>query len=156
MTRIPKILALAALLLALPAQAQDKPCSAAEMSAAEKAADRIVNWGQLYQAWQTYRHCDKGVVEENFTDALLRLLVDWKQVDLLARPMEENKDFRAFVHKHLNSPAAKGDVDSVYSRAKLSCPKGLEKFCTDIATTAKPFAGMEMSIPSSAPAAPKK
>ncbi|HUR59994.1 MAG TPA: hypothetical protein VM029_19890, partial [Opitutaceae bacterium] len=116
-----------------------------------------MHWDQLYKTWQDYKHCDKGAVAEVFTDALLRCLVDWKQMERLAQPMESNAEYRAFVIRHLSSPAAKDDVNAVYSRAKMSCPKGLDKFCTDIATTAKPFAGLDMSLPASAPAeAPKK
>ena len=98
-------------------------------------------------------------MDEIFTDALLRCIVEWKNVDGLAKPMEKDAAYRDFVHKHLNSPAAKSDLDSVYSRAKMSCPKGLDAFCTDIAMTVKPFAGMEsikISTDPAAGAAPKK
>jgi hypothetical protein len=142
---------LAVLLLATAfvAAAQDKACSPADEKKAEQAVDRVVNWDLFYKAWQDYRQCDKGAVDDNFTDALMRLLVDWKHIDVFAKQMEGNKEYRDFVHKHINSPAAKGDVDAVYSRAKMSCPKGLDSTCKDIATAAKPFAGME--IPTSAP-----
>jgi hypothetical protein len=140
--------------LAAPAFAQEKACSPAESSAAEKAADRIVNWDQLYKTWQQYRHCDKGPVQEVFTEALLRCIVEWKHVEGLSGPMEKDKDYRDFVYKHLSSPAAKADVESVYSRAKMNCPKGMDAFCSQIATAVKPFAGMEM--PATAPSAPPK
>ena len=151
----------AALLVALApfaAGAQGKPCSAADAAKAEKAADRIVNWDQLYKAWQDYGHCDSGAVDEVFTEALMRVIVEWKNVEGLARPMEKDKLYRDFVHRHLNSPAAKGDLNNIYSRAKMSCPKGLESFCSDITMTVKPFAGMEAIQISTEPAvaAPKK
>ena len=140
-------LAVALLAAALGAAAQDKACPPADEKKAEAAIDRVVNWDLLYKSWQEYRHCDKGSVGEGFTEALMRLIVDWKQVDVLAKQVEASREYRDFVHRHIDSPAAKGDVDSIYSRATKSCPKGLDSFCKDIATTAKPFAGLEMTSP---------
>ena len=128
----------AAVLAAFPAVAQEKACSPAEMAAAEKAVDRVTNWMQLYKAWQDYRHCDKGSAEDVFTDALLRCLVEWKGVETLAKQVEGNADYRAFVERHIKSPAAKDDLQSIYSRAKMSCPKGLDSFCADIAAASTP------------------
>jgi hypothetical protein len=121
----------------------------------------VVNWDQFYKAYQDHHHCDKAAVEEVFTEALLRCIVEWKQVERLAASMEKDKDFREFVYRHLGSPAAKGDINAIYSRAKGNCPKGLDAFCTQIASAVKPFAGMEMTTPAAAPspapaAAPKK
>jgi hypothetical protein len=155
--RIVMCLALAAAFVACDASAQ-KTCTPADAAKAEKAIDRVVSWEQLYKAYQDYAYCDTGSVDDVFTDALLRLVVDWKNVDGLAKPMEKDRGYRDFVHKHLNSPAAKGDLDNVYSRAKVSCPKGLDAFCSDLAMTVKPFAGMESikvtSDPAAAPAPP--
>jgi len=140
---------------AFGALAQDKACPAADEKKAEQAVDRVVNWDLLYKAWQEYKHCDKGAVDDGFTDALLRLIVDWKHVETFAKHVDADKAYKEFVHKHINSPAAKGDIDSIYSRAKMNCPKGLESFCKDIATSAKPFAGMDM-LSAPAPAADPK
>ena len=151
---------LACALLATVAFAQDKACSPAEAAMAEKAVDRVVNWEQLYKAYKDYRHCDKGSVDEVFTEALLRCIVEWKHVEGLAKPMQADKDYREFVLRHLNSPQAKADVDSIYSRAKMNCPKGLDEWCGQIASAAKPFAGLEMTTTApaapAAPAPPKK
>ena len=138
--------------------AQSKDCSPADAAKAEKAVDRVVNFDQLYKAWQDYGHCDKGPVEDVFTEALLRCIVEWKNVEKLAGPMEKDKPYRDFVHRHLGSPAAKGDLNNIYSRAKMTCPKGLDAFCTDITMTVKPFAGMEMRTTSdpAPPATPPK
>lgn len=145
------------LFTALAAGAQDKACTPADMAAAEKAVDRVVNWEQLYKAFQEHGRCDKGSVDEIFTEALLRCTVEWKNVEGLARPMEKDKSYREFVYRHLGSPAAKADVEAVYSRAKMSCPKGLDEFCTQIAGAVKPFAAMEMTpLPAMAPAAAAK
>ncbi|MGE5617114.1 MAG: hypothetical protein ACM3X5_09380, partial [Bacillota bacterium] len=74
------LVALVSLLAFGLAHAADKPCTPADSSAAEKAADRVVEWEQLYKAYKDYGHCDQGPVADVFTDALLRCLVEWKHV----------------------------------------------------------------------------
>ena len=138
-----------------------KACSAAEAASAEKAVDRVVNWDQLYKAYQDYRHCDQGPVADVFTEALLRCIVEWKQVDALAGRMEKDKEYRDFVIRHLRAAGGE-DQKAVYSRAKMSCPKNLDAWCGEIVDATRPltFQGIEMApIPTlNAPpaAAPKK
>ena len=123
---------MAALLFFPLAQADDKPCTKADSEKAEKAIDRVVTWPQLQKAWLDYGHCDTGEVAEGYTDALLRLLVPWKDVEILAAGMKTDAKFRDFVYKHLKSPAAKDDRPTVYARAKTACPKGQDEFCAGL------------------------
>jgi hypothetical protein len=128
-----------ATLLALnAAYAADKPCTKADAANAEKAVDRVLNWPQLQKAWQDYRHCDADKVAENFTDAVMRMMVDWKAMDALAAAMQKDPEYKAFIYTHINSPAAKDDHEMVYSRARTGCPKGLDEFCAELADTVKP------------------
>jgi hypothetical protein len=131
------VVPLVALLLAGPAQAQ-KPCSKNDAAAAEKAIERVTSWAMLQKAWQDYKHCDAGPIDELYTDALLRLAVDWKDVATFAAAVEKDEQYKEFVYRHLKSPAAKDDLDAVYSRAKASCPAKLDKFCADLVEVSKP------------------
>lgn len=130
-------IAIAALFFAALAQAQGKPCSKTDSEKAEKAIDRVVSWPQLQKAWQDYGHCDTGEVAEGFTDALLRLLVPWKDVEVLATGMKNDEKFRDFVYAHLKSPAAKDDRSTVFARAKTACPKGQDEFCAGLVEVVK-------------------
>ena len=141
-------------LVAFGSVAQQRACSKADSANAEKAVDRVTNWDQLYRTYQDFRHCDTGAMEDLFTDALLRCVVEWKHVERLSQVMEKDKDYRAFVLRHLASPAAAGDVESVYSRAKMSCPNGLDDFCKEIAMTVKPMSGLTAPAAQAAPATP--
>jgi len=136
------------------AHAADKPCSKADAASAEKAIDRVVTWQQLHKAWQDYRHCDADAVGDVFTDALLRLTVEWKHVDALAASMRADPQYHAFVYKHLKSDAAKDDRDAIYSRAKASCPSGMDAFCGELAETIK--AAVEADDVKAPPKAGKK
>lgn len=129
---------LAAMALSGAALAQQKPCSKAESAAAEKAIERISTWAQLHKAWQDFRHCDAGPTGEQFTETLLRLIVDWKDMPAFVAAYERDEQYREFVVRHLKSPAAKDDLEAIYSRAKASCPGKLEKFCGEMAELARP------------------
>jgi hypothetical protein len=131
-----KTLMLAALALATSAAAADKPCTKADAANAQKAIDRVITWPQLKKAFQDYRQCDSGEIGDAYTDALLRLAVDWKDVPQFADAMKD-PDFKQFVFAHLGSEAAKDDRAAVYSRAKASCPSGLDAFCAEIAEATK-------------------
>ena len=124
-----------AVIAVLPAHAQ-KVCTKAESAAAEKAVDKVVTYANLKQAWKDYGHCDTGTVEEIFTDAVLRLMVEWKNVDTIAYDVQHDPDYKKFIHHHLVI-AAKEDRTSVYSRAKGSCPLTQGAFCDELVEVLK-------------------
>jgi len=137
------------------AAAQDAACNKAESARAEKAVDSITGWAQLTKAWQQYARCDAGAVADNFTDAFVRLLVAWKDVDGAADAWK-NPGLRAFMQKHLKDPNAKEDLDAIYSRARKSCPAKHESFCGELGDFAKVANGgtLAPATASAAPAAP--
>jgi len=144
------ILLLATLAFAASAHAQ-KTCSKADESNAQKAIDRISSWSTLNTTWKTYRHCDTGAVGESFTEAILRLVIDWKNVNQLADAMGKDADYNAFITAHLKSDEAKGDAQDVYSRAKGACPKGLDAFCKDIMAAVNPPKAPPPATPAALP-----
>ncbi len=117
---------------AIPFAHAQKTCSPADMQKAQKAIDMVVTWQQLNRTWKDWRQCDTGDVADTYTDALLRLMVEWKNVDALAESMKD-PEYKGFVDAHLRSPAAKDDLVSVRSRAMQSCPKGQDAVCKQIA-----------------------
>ena len=148
-------IAAVACIAALGAIAADRPCGKAEAATAEKAIDKVNTWEQLKRAYDDYRHCDSvQSVADMYTDAILRLTVDWKRVQVFAETMKD-PEYRNFVYAHIKSPAAKDDRESVYSRAKTSCPRGLDDFCAGLADVSNPEAGkpvkQELMTPIPAP-----
>lgn len=154
MTTTRSFLALAAMaFVSASAFGQGKPCSKNEEAVAGKAIDRISSWATLNNTWKTYRHCDTGPNKDLFTESILRLVIDWKQVDQLANAMKD-AEYREFILSHLKSPAAAGDALDVYSRARNNCPKGQDAFCKEISDAVKPAAAPAASPAPAAPAAP--
>ena len=132
MKKIASLWIACAALVAGPALAQQKDCGQAD-----KAIDKVVNYPGLYKAFKDYGHCDKGPTDETFTDAILRLMVQWKDVDTVAADAQRDAEYKAFLHKHLRSPAAKEDRDSVHSRAKSNCPMTQGPFCAELIEVVK-------------------
>jgi hypothetical protein len=155
--KIARIVMLAALAAALPAAAQ-KECTKADAAAAEKVIDRVVNSANLQRAWKDYRHCDTGAIDEIFTDAILRILVPWKDKDAeqVAIDVQADPEYKKFLHKHLRSDAAKADRSAVYSRAKSNCPPIQDEFCKELIEVVKDPAKAAPTPPAAAPAAAPK
>lgn len=126
-------LALCACLSIAAAHAADKPCTAADSAKAKKVIDSVLTWPQLHKSWVDFRHCDTGEVADMYTDAILRLAVDWKDASMLASDAQRDVNYKAFIFAHLKSPAAKDDRETVRSRAKTMCPSGEDVFCGELA-----------------------
>jgi hypothetical protein len=138
--KIVQLVLACAVAIGTPAHAQ-KACSKADAAAAEKALERVVSWQALRKTYADYKHCDTEKVEDQFTDALMRLLVGWKNIDAVAADYGKDADYKAWITKHLMSEAAKDDREDVYSLAKKNCPKGQEAFCSGLADTVRPAKG---------------
>jgi hypothetical protein len=132
--RIPFVVA--AIVVAAHAAAADRPCGKGDAAQASKALDRVNTWSQLRKGWHDWAHCDTGPTADLFTDAVLRLAVDWKDVGTLAAGMRDDRGYHDFILAHVKG-AAKEDRDVVYSRAKASCPAGDDAVCGEIAAAAK-------------------
>jgi hypothetical protein len=126
-----------AVLASVPVLAADKQCTRADIGNAQRNIDKVITWAQLRKAWGDYRHCDTGDIGDLYTDALLRLMVDWKGVEEFAAAAQKDPDYMAFLVSHLQSPAAKDDRPTVYARAKKECPKTLDDFCAKVAEASK-------------------
>jgi hypothetical protein len=149
-----KIAILAASCCVLAAHAQ-KACSPAEMQKAQKTVDMVMTWQSLNKVWKDYRHCDTGDVADTFTDALMRLMVDWKNVDALGETMKD-PEYKGFIEAHLHSPAARDDIKSIRSRATQSCPKGQEAVCKQIAAATEAEKPLDLSPMAPIPTAATK
>lgn len=130
------LLALAiALAFPLAALSQDKACSKADAANADKAIDRVTSFAQMQKAWQDWRHCDSATVAETYSDALFRLLVDWKDVGSFATTAQASPEYKEWVMARVKD-ASKEDRKAVFSRAKGACPARLDAICADLVAAA--------------------
>jgi hypothetical protein len=140
-------------LVSLPSLAQDKACSKADASKAEKAVDNVTSFAQLNKAWQDWRHCDSGAVAEVYNDAVFRLLVDWKGVDALASGMQSTPQYKEWVLARVKAGSAE-DRKAIFSRAKTGCPSKLDAFCGELAEAASDEKKAAAPAPAPSSAAP--
>jgi hypothetical protein len=131
------VLAVLALFAVASVDAADKTCTRPDIANAQRAIDKIVTWSQLRKAYTDFKHCDTGDTADQFTDALLRLTVDWKGVEEFATAAQKDPDYMEFFVRHVQSPAAKDDRETVYARAKKECPKTYDEFCAKVADATK-------------------
>lgn len=108
------------------------PCTSRDAAAAGKAIDRVNTWEQLHKSWKDWGRCDSGATADGFTDAIMRLGVDWKNVETLAADMKGDPGYHDFIIAHIKGDPAKEDRDALFSRAKTACPKGQDAFCAEI------------------------
>ena len=141
-------------LAAAPALAQDKGCSKADAAKAEKVIDNVTSFAQLNRAWQDWKHCDAGPVAEVYTDAVFRLLVDWKGVDGLASGMQSSPQYKEWVLARVKGGSAE-DRKAIFSRAKTGCPsRALDGFCAELVEAASDDKKAAAPAPAPAPSAP--
>jgi len=119
--------------------AADKPCAPADAAKAEKVIDNVVTWAQMHKAYVDYAHCDTGPVGETYTESLLRLIIEWKNVEAFSALMQKDPKFKEFVFSHLKD-ATKDDRQAIQSRSTASCPSGLSAFCAELAAVVNPAA----------------
>lgn len=125
-------LAAALAVTAVTTATAEGPCNPKDAAAAGKAIDRVNNWEQLHKSWKDWKQCDSGAVADGFTDAIMRLGVDWKGVETLASNMRDDPQYHDFVIAHIKADPVKEDRDALFSRAKSNCPKGQDAFCAQI------------------------
>ena len=135
-------LVIAASCFATAAYAQ-KTCSPADAQKAQKAADMVVTWQHLNKAWKEWRQCDTGEVAETFSDAILRLMIEWKDVGVLAEGMKD-PEYASFLAAHLKT-ASPADVKDVRSRVTQSCPKGQDAVCKQLAAATEGAKPLDLS-----------
>ena len=148
--RIIPFLIAAACTAVLPpvAHAQAAACDKAQSARAEKEIDAVFNFTQLHKAWQDWKHCDSGPVADLYTDAVFRLLVDWKGVEELAGTLRSSPEYRAWLLARVKA-GTEDDRGAIYSRAKTGCPSGQDALCTELIKASE---GDMKPMPSLAPA----
>ena len=119
-------LGLATLILAAGVHAQDKACSKSDAAAAAKALDNVVTWGQLEKAWRDYRQCDSPPADAQFTEALMRIMVDWKQPEQLGAAVGKDAEYKAFAGAQATTASA--------AEIKVLCSNGFGAVMKELAS----------------------
>lgn len=95
MRMIPLILILFLMADAVADDARTKKCTQAKATQAEKEADSLRDWDQVYRSFQKFSQCDDGAIAEGYSDSVTKLLADdWKSFNRFVALANRNGDFR--------------------------------------------------------------
>jgi hypothetical protein len=111
-----------------------RDCTKAEAMSAEAKAAYLKSWAEVYDAYKRYAHCDDGAIAEGFSESVTVLLAKhWAQLPELVIRVNGDKDFRAFVVKHINESADVNNLKLIDTNARTRCPEQSKSFCSAIA-----------------------
>lgn len=133
------LLAALALSLAPGLVAAGERCTEAEFSELLKLGTRYADWKSLHHSYVKFRQCDDGgESSEGYSEAVARLLADrWQGLHELDALITSDKEFGAFVLKHIDATVADEDLSAILGFSDENCPKNLEILCSQIRDRAK-------------------
>jgi len=122
---------------AIPAAAQNGPCTKSEAIQADHEIDSLKDWDSIYRAYQKFSQCDDGSIAEGYSDAVGRLLGDdWKHFDRLIALAKADKRFQSFVLRHVDETVPADTSAKISRNARTRCPSGAKSLCRLIADKA--------------------
>lgn len=112
-------------------------CSKKEAQDAEVIVSTAKTWGQSYQQFKRYAHCDDGAIGEGFSESISILLAEhWEDIAQLGKISRLNPAFLKFVIKHIDETLPADRLERIAKNAGTQCPLSLKKLCRDIKTAA--------------------
>jgi len=134
MRMIPLILILSLMVDAVADDARTAKCTQAEATQAEKEADSLSDWDQVYRSFQKFSQCDDGAIAEGYSDSVTKLLGnDWKSFNRLLALANRNGNFRDFVLRHIDESVSADRLAKIANHARFECPSGSSHLCLSIA-----------------------
>ena len=111
---------------------QERPCTVAESEIAMNEALKppIQTWDALYKSYKLHGNCDDGIMGENYSESVARILADhWDTLPRFVQLAAKHAAFRAFVIRHLDATLNQEDVVKIKNSAQTHCPSGLRTTC---------------------------
>lgn len=113
--------------------AATKKCTQAEATQAEKEADSLKDWDQVYRSYERFSHCDDGAIAEGYSDSVTKLLADdWKNFNRLLVLTNRSRGFRGFVLKHIDESVPGDRLAKIANNARSECPARGKNLCASI------------------------
>ncbi len=126
-------LLIGAFLLALPGCSAAASCSKDEAIAAEAEAVALKDWEEIHASYVRFRHCDDGAIAEGYSESITRLLTDrWETLPRLQSLTSRDKNFEAFVIRHLDQTMSRNRYEIILHNARNRCPVGASAMCATL------------------------
>ena len=119
---------------ACASDAATKKCTKAEAMEAEKEADSLKDWDQVYRSFKRFSQCDDGAIAEGYSESITKLLVeDWKSSKRLLVLANRSRTFRRFVLKHIDETVPGDRLASIANDGRSEWPAESRNLCLSIA-----------------------
>lgn len=120
--------------IGLLASDKRKPCTREGAISAEKQASSVPSWTELYKSYKKFAQCDDGAIGEGHSDSVARLLSDhWNSTNQLNRLVSHDRDFEAFVLRHIDELMSPAQAEKIRENAETRCPSDARRFCKSVA-----------------------
>ena len=127
------LVALALLTRAIPAEAGGG-CSLEQAIRAEETAGSLATWSAVHDHFLQFRQCDDGAIAEGYDESITLLLDEqWRTLGALAAFTSKDRDFLAFVLRHIELTVPADRLARIGTRARSECPPSLTDLCASIA-----------------------
>jgi hypothetical protein len=119
---------------AFASDAPTKKCRKTEATEAEKEADSLKDWDQVYRSYKRFSRCDDGAIAEGYSESITKLLAEaWKSSNRLLELTNRSRAFRSFVLKHIDETVPGDRLANIANNARSECPAGSRNLCLSIA-----------------------
>ncbi len=112
---------------------QEQPCPAALHVKAEKEAEDIHSWSDLFRYYRAYKHCGFNAdAAEEVSESIARLLVDHgNTLNEGAKLARKNRGFREYLLGGVNATLDRKDLEIIRAKSK-NCTTVASSFCAEI------------------------
>src|SRR5579864_451802 len=130
---IPFVLISLFILSAFADDVPTKKCTQAEATQAEKGADSLKDWDQVYRSYKRFSQCDDGAIAEGYSDSVTKLLADdWTSFNRLLPITNRNRNFRDFMLKHIDESVPGNRLEKIADNVRSQCPARGKSLCASI------------------------
>jgi hypothetical protein len=132
------MLILSIVVLCWNAVAQERSCTKTEAMEAERSVSRLNNWEDIYKSFKKFRHCDDGAIAEGYSNSVVRMLARrWNRLEELIKLASTDKEFFAFVVRHIDATADKIELNMIIVNTSKDCPESATIMCSTIESAAR-------------------
>jgi hypothetical protein len=127
------VLTLSLMATAAGSDSATKKCIQAEAAQAEKEADSLKDWDQVYRSYKRFSQCDDGAIAEGYSDSVTKLLADdWTSFNRLLPITNRNRNFRDFMLKHIDESVPGNRLEKIADNVRSQCPARGKRLCASI------------------------
>jgi hypothetical protein len=126
------------IILCFNVNAKESSCPLSLLEKADSSISKLNNWQDVYKSFKRFRQCDDGYIAEGYSDAIVKILAHkWNQLSILIKFTSQDKDFYAFVIRHIDATTDESELKMIIHNSSKRCSKSDSNLCSEIGKAAK-------------------